>query len=75
MILADDSVLLREGLASVLTDAGFTIVAQVGDADALLRCARADPPDVAIVDIRMPPTRRAPACAAWPTAWPRSMVS
>ncbi|HEY6379924.1 MAG TPA: response regulator transcription factor [Candidatus Dormibacteraeota bacterium] len=56
MILADDSVLLREGLASVLTGAGFTILAQVGDADALLRCARADPPDVAIVDIRMPPT-------------------
>ena len=54
--LADDGVVIREGLARLLTDAGIEIVAQVGDADALRAAVRADPPDVALVDIRMPPT-------------------
>ncbi len=54
--LADDGVVIREGLARLLTDAGIEIVAQVGDADALRAVVRADPPDVALVDIRMPPT-------------------
>jgi DNA-binding NarL/FixJ family response regulator len=49
-------VLFREGLARVLGDAGFEVVAQVGDAQELLRRVREDPPDVAVVDIRMPPT-------------------
>jgi DNA-binding NarL/FixJ family response regulator len=57
VILADDSVLLREGLARLLTDAGMEVGAQVGDATALLTAVRADPPEVAIVDIRMPPTQ------------------
>jgi DNA-binding NarL/FixJ family response regulator/class 3 adenylate cyclase len=56
VMLADDSILLREGVARLLTDAGFDVVAQAGDADALLDALAADPPDVAIVDIRMPPT-------------------
>ena len=56
VIIADDSVLLREGLARVLTDAGCEVVAQVGDAEALLDAVDRDPPDACIVDIRMPPT-------------------
>jgi DNA-binding NarL/FixJ family response regulator len=56
LILADDSVLIREGLASVLRDAGFDIVAQEGDAAGLIRAVEAEPPDVCVVDIRMPPT-------------------
>ena len=56
VILADDSVLLREGLARMLVESGFELVAQVGDAEALLAAVDADPPDVCIVDIRMPPT-------------------
>jgi DNA-binding NarL/FixJ family response regulator len=55
VVIADDSVLLREGAARLLTDAGMEIVAQAGDAEALLRKVRAHKPDVAIVDIRMPP--------------------
>lgn len=57
VILADDSVLLREGLARLLSDAGVDVCAQVGDAAALLAAVRTDAPDVAIVDIRMPPTQ------------------
>jgi DNA-binding NarL/FixJ family response regulator len=56
LILADDSVLLREGLARLLAEAGFEVVAQVGSADALLLAVDDHRPDVAIVDIRMPPT-------------------
>jgi DNA-binding NarL/FixJ family response regulator len=54
--LAEDSVLLREGLARLLREAGFEVLWQAGDADDLLRKIRADAPDVAILDIRMPPT-------------------
>ena len=56
IVLGEDSVLLREGIARLLGDAGFDVVAQAGDADDLLRKVRAHKPDVAIVDIRMPPT-------------------
>ncbi len=56
LVLADDSVLVREGVARLLVDAGFEVVAQVGDADGLLQATREHLPDVAIVDIRMPPT-------------------
>jgi DNA-binding NarL/FixJ family response regulator len=55
-VIADDSVLLREGLVRVLTEAGVEVVAQVGDGEALRRAVRLERPDVAIVDIRMPPT-------------------
>ncbi|HWH05645.1 MAG TPA: response regulator, partial [Gaiellaceae bacterium] len=54
--LADDSVLLREGLARLLGDAGFDVVSQAGNAEDLLRHVAMHRPDVAIVDIRMPPT-------------------
>ena len=54
--LADDSILLREGVARLLADAGFAVTAQAGDAEELLASVRADPPDVAVTDIRMPPT-------------------
>jgi DNA-binding NarL/FixJ family response regulator len=55
-VVADDSVLLREGVVRVLEDAGLEVVAQAGDADDLLRKVRAHKPDVAVVDVRMPPT-------------------
>ena len=54
--LADDSVLLREGVARLLVEAGFEVVAQAADAAHLLVAVRETMPDVAIVDIRMPPT-------------------
>src|ERR687888_1130275 len=57
VVLAEDSVLLREGIARLLEDAGFEIVAQSGTADDLLRHVGMHKPDVALVDIRMPPTQ------------------
>jgi DNA-binding NarL/FixJ family response regulator len=54
--LADDATVLREGLARVLTEAGIEVAAQVGTADDLLTAIDQHHPDVAIVDIRMPPT-------------------
>ena len=57
VVLADDSVLLREGIARLLEDAGFEIVAQSGTAEDLLRHIGLHKPDVALVDIRMPPTQ------------------
>jgi DNA-binding NarL/FixJ family response regulator len=56
LVVADDSLLLREGLVRLLGDAGFDVVAQAGSADELLDAVRRHRPDVAIVDIRMPPT-------------------
>jgi DNA-binding NarL/FixJ family response regulator len=53
--IGEDSVLMREGIARVLSGAGFEIVAEVGDADELLRQVRELKPDAAVVDIRMPP--------------------
>jgi DNA-binding NarL/FixJ family response regulator len=55
IVIADDVVLLREGAARLLIEAGHEVVAQAGDADDLLRKVRAHKPDVAIVDVRMPP--------------------
>jgi DNA-binding NarL/FixJ family response regulator len=57
-VIAEDAAVLRDGLVQLLTDRGFEIVAAVADADALRRAvtAAAPPPDVAVVDIRMPPT-------------------
>ena len=57
-MIAEDSVLLREGLARLLGDAGFDVVGQCGDAEELLVKVRSYPPDVAIVDIRLPPTHQ-----------------
>jgi DNA-binding NarL/FixJ family response regulator/class 3 adenylate cyclase len=56
VVLADDSVLLREGTARLLAEAGFDVVGQAGDAEELLLKVRSYNPDVAVVDIRMPPT-------------------
>jgi DNA-binding NarL/FixJ family response regulator len=56
VVLADDSMLLREGIARLLEEAGMEVVAQSGDAEDLLRKVGAHKPDVAIVDVRMPPT-------------------
>jgi DNA-binding NarL/FixJ family response regulator len=55
VVIADDAVLLREGAARLLEEAGFDVVAQAADADELLRKVRAHKPDVAIIDVRMPP--------------------
>jgi len=55
-VLADDDVLLREGLASLLERSGFEVVGQAGDGNELLSLVRSLVPDVAVVDIRMPPT-------------------
>jgi DNA-binding NarL/FixJ family response regulator len=57
VVIAEDSVLLREGVARLLGDAGMEVVAQAGDYDDLMRKVRAHKPDVALVDIRMPPTQ------------------
>jgi DNA-binding NarL/FixJ family response regulator len=56
VMVADDAALFREGLTRLLADAGFDVVAQVADARSLLERVGQDPPDVAVVDIRMPPT-------------------
>ncbi len=55
VVIADDAVLLREGAVRLLTEAGIDVVAQAGDAEDLLRKVRAHKPDVAIIDVRMPP--------------------
>jgi DNA-binding NarL/FixJ family response regulator len=57
VIIADDDVLLREGLASLLTRSGFEVIGQAGDGATLLCQVRAAHPDVVVVDIRMPPTK------------------
>ena len=56
VVIADDSVLLREGLARLLEESGFEVAGQAGDGEDLLRKVGAHKPDVAIVDVRMPPT-------------------
>ncbi len=57
VVIADDEVLLRDGLARLLEDAGVEVVGRCGDADAVVRLVDARRPDVALVDIRMPPHR------------------
>ncbi len=56
VVIAEDSVLLREGLARLLEEAGFEVAGQAGDGEDLLRKVNAHRPDVAVVDVRMPPT-------------------
>jgi DNA-binding NarL/FixJ family response regulator len=56
IVIADDEMLLREGLARLLADAGFDVVGKATDGPELLRAVRLTDPDVAIVDIKMPPT-------------------
>jgi DNA-binding NarL/FixJ family response regulator len=57
VVIADDSVLVREGIAAILTRAGIEVLAQVDSPDELLREVDAHVPDVAVVDVRMPPTQ------------------
>jgi DNA-binding NarL/FixJ family response regulator len=56
VVVADDSVLLREGLVRLLESSGFEVAGQAGDGEDLLRKVRAHRPDVAVIDVRMPPT-------------------
>jgi DNA-binding NarL/FixJ family response regulator len=56
VVIAEDSAILRDGLVQLLTDRGFAVLQAVSDAVSLEEAVAADPPDVAIVDIRMPPT-------------------
>jgi DNA-binding NarL/FixJ family response regulator len=56
IVLADDAALIREGIARLLTEAGLEVVAQAASAPELLACVNTEHPDVAVVDIRMPPT-------------------
>src|SRR6188768_3242562 len=56
VVIAEDSVLLRAGIARLLEQAGFDVVGQAGDAEDLLRKVGAHKPDVAVIDVRMPPT-------------------
>jgi DNA-binding NarL/FixJ family response regulator len=57
VIVAEDSVLLREGLVRLLEESGFEVAGQAADGEELLRKVRAHKPDVAVVDVRMPPTQ------------------
>ena len=56
VVIADDSLLTRAGISALLSEAGCDVVAEVGDGDAAVAAARRHSPDVAILDIRMPPT-------------------
>ena len=56
VILADDTVVIREGLARLLAERGVEVIAQAGTAAELMALVAADPPEVAVIDIRMPPT-------------------
>jgi len=64
VVIAEDSLLLREGLATLLTEAGFEVVARAGDADDLLLKVRSYRPHVVITDVRMPPTQTDEGAAA-----------
>ena len=55
VVIAEDTALLREGLAGLLTDSGHEVVAKVGDATALLAAVQEHEPDLAVIDVRMPP--------------------
>ena len=57
VVLAEDSILLREGIARILVESGFEVVGQAGTAEELLLKVRSYSPDVAVIDIRMPPTQ------------------
>ena len=64
VVIADDEILLREGLSRLLTEVGITVVGTAGDATGLLQLVALDQPDVAIVDIKMPPTHTDEGLAA-----------
>ncbi|GAB3966747.1 hypothetical protein GCM10027615_14770 [Plantactinospora veratri] len=63
VMLAEDSILLREGLVRLLAEEGHQVAAAVGDATALVAAVGADPPEAVVVDVRMPPTHTDEGCA------------
>lgn len=71
VVIADDSVLLREGLARLLAEAGMEVCALTGDASSLEAAVEAEKPDVAVIDIRMPPTYTHEGARAATTLRPR----
>jgi DNA-binding NarL/FixJ family response regulator len=74
VVVADDSVLLREGISRLLADERFDVIAKVASGEELLRSVEAETPDVAVVDIRMPPTHTDEGLVAAETIrrrWPR----
>jgi DNA-binding NarL/FixJ family response regulator len=58
VVIAEDSALIREGIARLIDDSGGTVVAKVGDGEAFVRAVETHRPDVSVVDVRMPPTQR-----------------
>lgn len=77
VVIAEDSVLLREGLTRLLAEAGFDVVAAVPDAEQLLRAVGAHLPDVVVADVRMPPTHRdegVRAALVIRQRWPKTAV-
>jgi DNA-binding NarL/FixJ family response regulator len=58
VVIAEDSALIREGIARLIEESGGTVVAKVGDGEAFVRAVEAHRPDVSVVDVRMPPTQR-----------------
>jgi DNA-binding NarL/FixJ family response regulator len=64
VVIADDNLLVRRGIASVLQESGLEVAAETGDADELLRAVDEHEPDAVIIDIRMPPTHTAEGLAA-----------
>jgi DNA-binding NarL/FixJ family response regulator len=77
VVVAEDSVLLREGLCRLLSETGFEVAAAVGDGIELLRVVDRDQPDVVVVDVRMPPTHTDEglrAALAIRARWPRVAV-
>ena len=58
VVIADDSALIREGIARLIEESGGTVVAKVGDGDAFVAAVVEHRPDVSVVDVRMPPTQR-----------------
>jgi len=75
VVVADDSVLLREGVVRLLEENGFEVVGQAGDAEDLIRKVRAHKPDVAVVDIRMPPTNTDDGLRAAPVSGSSARIS
>jgi DNA-binding NarL/FixJ family response regulator len=76
-VVADDVMLIRSGLARLLTDAGVEVVGEAGDAEILLRLVALERPDVAVIDIRMPPTHTDEGLAAARRireGWPETAV-
>jgi DNA-binding NarL/FixJ family response regulator len=77
VVVADDIMLIRSGLARLLTDAGVEVVGEAGDAEALLRLVALERPDVAVIDIRMPPSHTDEGLAAARRireGWPETAV-